>query len=86
MQIVLARCEEGFEILEYGRVDLGERHKLKSIKVPKSLMWLNEGTNEDKKKADIYAKREGYTVFCYYDEDDPLARARKEVLKLAKRW
>jgi hypothetical protein len=80
MQIVLARVEEEQVIIRHGRRDLGESHRFKTVPKPVSLMWLNEGTKRDVLKAKEYAKDGGYTVLCYEGEDDPLGRARREIL------
>lgn len=79
MQIVLARLDEGAVIAKHGRVDLGERHTWRAVKVPVAVMWLQDGTEADRAKAEQYAAREGYRVFCYSGESDPLNRARREI-------
>lgn len=79
MQIVLARLDECHEIERYGRTDLGEPHKFKVMHVPVACMWLSHGTESDATKAAAFARTEGYTVFCYNDEKDPLGRARREI-------
>ncbi|MFA5559931.1 MAG: hypothetical protein WDA59_10865 [Methanofastidiosum sp.] len=81
MQIVLARLDSDFIIEKYGRTDLGEHHKYKEIKKPVSLMWLNNGTKEDIKKAKQYAEKEGYKIFTYNNEKDPLQKAREDIRK-----
>ena len=80
MQIVLARVEEDQVVVQQGRIDLGERHKFKTVAKPVSLMWVNNGTATDAAKAKEFADREGYTVFCYNGEKFPLEKARKDVL------
>jgi len=79
MQIVLARNDIDYIIEQEGRIDLGERHKLKQIYKPVACIWLNNGSLLDKEKANEFAQKEGYTVFCYMDEDNPLERAKKEI-------
>lgn len=83
MQIVLARLDEGQVIAKHGRIDLGERHKFKKVDVPVSCMWINDGNEDDAKKAESYAQANGYTVFRYNGESDPLERARRDIAKTA---
>jgi hypothetical protein len=80
-QIVLAKLIETQEISKLGRVDIGEAHKWRDIKVPVSLMWLNNGEDYDVAEAQKYAKAEGYTVFLYEGEANPLERARQDISK-----
>lgn len=82
MQIVMARIEEEQQIVKIGRIDLGEQHKFKNVLNPVSCMWLNKGTAKDVAKAKDYATREGYTVFTYQNERDPLAKAKQDILEL----
>lgn len=84
MQIVLARLDDGAELVKAGRADLGERHTFRAIKVPASVMWTNNGTEADKVKAEKFAAAEGYTVICYDGEKDPLNRARRDIAKAAR--
>jgi len=81
MQIVIASTKPELEIIERGRTDLGERHKFKEIQIPLAMMWLNEGTEEDKEKAEDYARKNDSKVFCYYNEREPLERARRDIMK-----
>jgi hypothetical protein len=81
MQIVLARLDDGTELVKAGRVDLGELHTFRAIKVPVSVMWINKGTEADRTKAERFAQTEGYSVFCYDGDVDPLARARSDIAK-----
>jgi len=54
-------------------------------------VWLNEGTEKDIAEADSYARSEAcrndgtfqHRIFAYQNENDPLARARAEILNLA---
>jgi hypothetical protein len=62
-------------------VDLGERHTFREIKRPVAVMWKNDGDESDKAKAGRYAKSEGYTVFCYTAEADPLSKARHDIAR-----
>jgi len=39
-------------------------------------MWLNEATPEDVEKAREMARTEGWTVFTFVGEEDPLAAAK----------
>lgn len=81
MQIVLARLDDSAELVKAGRVDLGERHTFRAVRVPASVMWTNNGTEADKAKAERFAASEGYTVLCYDGEDDPLNRARRDIAR-----
>lgn len=81
MQIVLARLDEGHVIEKHGRIDLGERHRFKMVDVPVSCVWLNDGTEDDAQKARAFAAQEGYSVFCYSGEADPLKRARRDIAR-----
>jgi hypothetical protein len=45
-----------------------------------SAMWLNDGTDEDVKKAEAYAKAQGYKVFAFTGEADPRGKAEKLVM------
>lgn len=88
MEIVLAWVVEDFEVVRERRRDLGERPELKTIYVPRTVMWLNSGTEADVKKATDYATKEKdhkVLVFTYpKSERDPLGRAKKDVMKRAK--
>lgn len=84
MQIVLARLDEEQVIEKHGRIDLGERHKFKKVAVPISCMWLRNGDESDAIKAGAYAKKNGFSVFCYdRNEENPLDRARKDIMVAA---
>lgn len=83
--IVLSRIEDDFEVTARGRVDLGERHKTRDIKVAKALIW-RKSLPESKLakelvKAEEFAKAEGYEVFAFPSaERDLLTRAKRELL------
>jgi hypothetical protein len=47
----------------------------------KACVWLNKAKQSDIAKAETFAKTEGYTVFTYSNERDPLGRAKKDVMK-----
>jgi hypothetical protein len=81
MQIVLAKLETDYVIEQEGRIDLGEMHKFREIKKPIACIWVNNGNEEDKIKAEKFAITEGYKVFTYINEKEPLKRARKDILK-----
>jgi 7-cyano-7-deazaguanine synthase in queuosine biosynthesis len=81
MQIVLAKLNEDQIVAKAGRVDLGERHTFKTVHVPTACMWINKGTEADRAKAERFAATEGYTVFCYNGEKDPLAKAKKDIAR-----
>ena len=80
-QIVLAKLIETQEIVKLGRVDIGELHKWRTINVPVAVMWLNNGEAYDVAEAEKYARAEGYTVFLYEGEANPLERARQDISK-----
>jgi len=84
MQIVLARLDDGAELVKAGRVDIGERGTFRAIKVPVAVMWVNNGTEADRSKAERFAKTEGYTVLCYNGEEAPLCRARMDIVRLGQ--
>ena len=79
-QIVLAKLNDALKIVKLGRVDIGEPHQFENIKVPVSAMWLNDGDDTDVAKAGKFAETEGYTVFLYEGEENPLERARQDIL------
>lgn len=79
-QIVLAKLNDGLKLVKRGRVDIGGPHQFADIKIPVSVMWLNNGEDYDVAEAEKYAKAEGYTVFLYEGEVDPLERARQDIL------
>lgn len=81
MTIVLARVEEDRVIVKHGRTDLGEQHKFKTVPKPIACVWLLNGKESDVEKARNYAASEGYTVFCYEAERDPLGKAKRDILK-----
>ena len=82
--IVLARIEDDFEVVARGRVDIGERHKTREVKVGRALIW-RKGVTESKLanelvKAEEFAKADGYEVFAFPStEKDPLNRAKREI-------
>lgn len=83
VSIVLAKLKEDWKVIRPGQPDIGIRPVLETILVPVSLMWLNEGTEADVKKAMEYASKEGYRVFTYpVGESDPLGRAKRDVLQM----
>lgn len=51
-------------------------------------VWLNDGTEQDRKNAESYAAMEQakddgtfeHRVFSYYNEGDPLARAKADMM------
>ena len=80
-KIVLAWIVEDFEVVSERRTDLGERPRLKTVFVPKTVMWLNYGTPQDLEKAVGYAKTQTdhkILVFDYPDsEKDHSERPRR---------
>jgi hypothetical protein len=81
-QIVLAKLVDTQVIHKLGRTDIGEQHQFLTIRSPIAVMWLNHGEDYDVGEAEKYAKEEGYTVFLYEGEADPLGRAREDVSKI----
>lgn len=81
MQIVIAWLEEDQVIVKRGRTDLGELHKFKTAMRPVACMWLNNGGAADLSKAKSYAAKEGYRVFSYNGEKDPLGKARQDICR-----
>lgn len=67
MQIVLAKFQDRLSPL------------MRWHKVPVALMWLNEGTGEDLAKAKEFAKGEEYEVFTYFNEPDPIGKAKQDL-------
>lgn len=79
--IVIAWTEDDVEIVKQGRVDLGERHTTRPIKVARSCMWVNRGNATDLAKAHVYAAKEGHRVFTYpTSERDPRGLAESAIL------
>jgi len=88
MQIVLARVVDDFEVVQRGRVDLGERHKTRDLKVARALMWKKgvkpEALDAAMAKAATFAREsgEGYVPFAYPSSDrDVLNHAKRDLLK-----
>ncbi len=86
-QIVLAWTDDSMEVVRERRTDLGERPDMRPVKVAKTVMWLNEGTPTDVKKAKAHAATadlgDGGPVRVYtypLSEMDPRSRAAKSVL------
>lgn len=86
MKIVLAWTTEEPRLEREGRIDIGERHTFKMVRVPKAVMWLNRGSEKDLATAILYAAQQStpqqpHHVFTYpTSERDPLGRAKKDVL------
>jgi hypothetical protein len=83
--IVLARVEEDhvWDGKPYA-ADLGQRAGLKPVKRAVTLVWCLRGADAEMESARRFAKREGYSVLTYSpDESDPLARAKRDVLRAA---
>jgi hypothetical protein len=79
-QVVLARLDDDFIVVDPGQPDIGRRAKLQDVKKPVSLMWCRKGEQVDIAKAQRYAASEGYTVFTYpTNERDPLGRAKVDI-------
>jgi hypothetical protein len=84
MQIVLARLDGDVVLVKDGQPDIGRPQTFKAIRAPMACMWLNKGSAADLVKARAYAAIEGWTVFCYEREKEPLQRARAEILAKAQ--
>lgn len=89
--IVLAWTDED-GLQKTGRMvqrDLNWFPEIESVRQGKAVIWLNEGTDADVDKAVEFARNCGHdhaTVFCYpTSEQEPLARARQDVLKHAEK-
>jgi len=82
MQIVIAWTEEDQQLVKIGRVDLGESHTFKTVRIPKACMWLNKGNESDLAKARAYALTEGRIVLCYQHERDPLSTAKRQIISM----
>ena len=80
MQIVIGWTETGIEVVRSRRTDLGERPVTREVTIPKSCMWLNDGTTDDLAKARAYAASEGKRVFTYNGNADPLNAAKHDAL------
>jgi hypothetical protein len=85
--VVLAKVvEDRVPDQETWRHDLGERPKMRVIKQPVALIWLNEAEPRDIEFARKYAGLHGYEVYVYpASEHDPLGRAKSDVLE-CPRW
>ncbi len=85
VQIVIAKLYDDFEVVQAGRVDLGERHKTREVKQARAAMWKRSITPEklpaELAKAEAFASREGYDVFVYpSSERDSLDHAKRDCL------
>ena len=79
--IVLAKVEDDWVVDQPGRVDLGERNKLRRVPRAVACVWLNRGEPLDIDSARTFARKNGYLVFTYpTDEKDPLGRAKAAAL------
>lgn len=84
--IVLSRLLDDFEIVGKARIDAGESHKTRDIKVARALVWRRNVKDHalpaELLKAQEAAKDGGYSVFVYPStERDPLNRAKRDLLK-----
>lgn len=83
IRIVLGKLITETEVISTDGVDLGKRPKTRLIKVPQTINWLYNGTDEDVKKALAFGEPEGYSVFTYPEsETDPLGRCKREMLAM----
>lgn len=85
MQIILARAEVHMTPVSTDGVDLGRRPKMQETIKASACVWLNDGTKADLRKAKDFAAKDGWTVFTYENEPEPLARARREMIELQKK-
>ena len=86
LQIVLAKIYDDFEVTQRGRVDLGERHKTRDLKVARALMWKKKVTPAnlaaEVAKAEAFARSEDYRVYVYPSSDrDSLNHAKRDLLR-----
>lgn len=91
IQIVLAWKTIEQRLVRPGRTDLGERSEWTDVETPHAAVWLRRGDASDVEKATVHAATEKYAaiglvgkvhVFTYpTSEEDPLGRARREVMK-----
>lgn len=82
--VCLGRMDEDVEVCGSQRGDLGERHRVRTVLVPRAMVWLRRGDQADVDRAQVYADRQGYRVFTYpADEKHPLERV-KEALRYAR--
>jgi hypothetical protein len=82
VQCVIAWTEESREWTGKAfAADLGERPELRDVLVPRACMWLNEATVRDVEAAKAYANREGFKVFTYTNEKDPIGAAKRDILR-----
>ena len=81
VQCVIAWTEDSAEFTGAPyRQDLGERPGMRPTVVAKAAMWENVATPASVEKARAYAAKQGYRVFTFTGEKDPLGAARRAVL------
>jgi hypothetical protein len=80
--IVIAKAERT-KLVPTGQMVMRDRNYFPEFELEwegKACVWVNEGTREDLRKAEEYACREGWTVFCFLvDKSKALAIARRRV-------
>lgn len=78
--IVVARLVEDSRLVKAGQIDIGKPHIFETYMRPEACMWANEGSEEDLRKAQEWAGKNGYRALVYaMGENDPLGRARKDI-------
>ena len=83
MQIVLAKVENT-GLRDTGEFLMRDRNwfpKFEACPEPKACMWLANGKQSDVEKAMWFAAQEGWTVFVYHNERDPIRRAKLEIME-----
>lgn len=83
MQIVIAKVEmSGIEFTGKYLDRYCTEPEIRRIPQAKGCMWLNDGGPTDVDKAKEFAKTEGYTVYTFQGEKDPVGKAKS--LELAR--
>lgn len=82
MIITLARLEESTKANgEYRYAGVGNfQPLLDTTKKPVAMVYKSEANEEDLKRAKAFAKREGYQVYQFPDdEEDPLGKSKAQL-------
>lgn len=82
MQIIIAWTEEEARLVRERRTDLGETPVMEIVRVAKTCVWLNSGTEDDVAKARAYAAANGLKVYTYSQAvKNARATAAKAILR-----